>query len=102
MLDGISHFHLKFASDNNIRLIVEFINLCFRHNYVPTNISKGCIEPLIKDKLLDHSSINNYLLLLLLMGAHAGVAHRAQCAGKAYRFYKNTSERFSHFLKLHT
>ena len=25
-----------------------------------------------------------------------------QCAGKDYRFYENTSERYSHFLKLHT
>ena len=59
-IDGVSNYHLKYASMQFINLFTNFINLCFLHNHVPLKMTSGCIEPLLKEKLLDPTKLTNY------------------------------------------
>ena len=51
---------LKYANDNLVDNLVNFINLCFRHCYIPTELLKGEITPILKDKKGSISDSNNY------------------------------------------
>ena len=59
-IDGINSEHLKRASEKMLTLLKYFINSCFIHNYIPILITRGFIEPLLKDKMADSSVVENY------------------------------------------
>ena len=59
-IDSIYSQHLKFASKSLIELITLFVNGCLKHSYLPNTVTRGLISPILKDKLKDHSSLENY------------------------------------------
>ena len=63
--DGMGHdlIHsrlLKNANLNFINNIVVLLNCCFNHNFIPNEMLKGDILPIIKEKNGNISSSNNY------------------------------------------
>ena len=58
--DNLHSNHIKNLPDNFLRFILNFINGCLSHFYVPHMMSKGIIKPLIKDKYGDISALSNY------------------------------------------
>ena len=58
--DGIHSNILKHATYNFIENCTYFLNLCFMHCFLPPDILKGDISPIIKDKKGNKSDSSNY------------------------------------------
>ena len=58
--DMIHSNHLKFSPPLFVELLTELFNSFILHGYIPNEILKGVITPLVKDKLGNISSSNNY------------------------------------------
>ena len=58
--DKIHSNHLKFDSVLLIDLIARLFTAFIVHSFVPTNMVRGIITPIVKDKFGDLSSSNNY------------------------------------------
>ena len=63
--DGIHSNLLKNASDNFIDNIVVFFNFCYRHCYLPADLLRGNITPIIKNKRKDTCSSSNYRPIMI-------------------------------------
>lgn len=58
--DGLHSLFLKKASDEFLNYIVVFLNACFTHCYLPHDLLKGVINPVIKDKKGNITESTNY------------------------------------------
>src|SRR5215469_10441436 len=58
--DLIHLYHLKHGTDRLLRLVTKLLNSCEMHNFFPSEMLKGLINPIIKDEKKDLSDINNY------------------------------------------
>ena len=48
--DGVHSNHLKFASEYTVSILTMFLNSCLFHNYFPSNLLEGVINPILGDK----------------------------------------------------
>ena len=58
--DNIHSLLLKYSSDEFIQILVNFMNFCFCHCFLPIDILKGDIFPIIKDKKGSKNDPANY------------------------------------------
>ena len=58
--DGVAAEHLKFSHPSLICHLKNLFNLIMLHGYVPSNFGCGIIVPILKDRLGDVSSLDNY------------------------------------------
>ena len=58
--DGIHSFHIKYSSYKFKRFIHSFFNKCLSHNFIPKNMLKGEIQPVLKGSLAGKYSCSNY------------------------------------------
>ena len=58
--DGVHSNHLKFASEYAVSILTMFLNSCLFHNYFPSNLLEGVINPILKNKLGDKCASSNY------------------------------------------
>ena len=58
--DGINAEHLKYASDRLPALLSLLINSMFYHGYLPVNMLRVTLVPIIKNKAQSISSFDNY------------------------------------------
>lgn len=58
--DGLHSLFLKKASDELLDYIVVFLNACFTHCYLPRELLKGVITPVVKDKKKNITESTNY------------------------------------------
>ena len=58
--DGIHSNHFKYLSDFSFTKLRSFINYCFIHRYVPSDILKAVVRPVIKKKLGSRTDSTNY------------------------------------------
>ena len=59
-LDGISVEHLTYSHPSLICQLRKLFNLIMQHGYVPKNVGNGVVVPILKDRLGDVSSLDNY------------------------------------------
>ena len=59
-IDGISSEHLRYAHPSIVTHLKMLFNLMLLHGYVPDKFGCGIIVPLLKDRLGDVSSLDNY------------------------------------------
>ena len=59
-LDGISVEHLTYSHPSLICQLRKLFNLIMQHGYVPKNFGNGVVVPILKDRLGDVSSLDNY------------------------------------------
>lgn len=58
--DGIHSNHFKFASAMVSKHFAKFLSCCIVHGYLPSGLLYGVINPILKDKMGDHTSSGNY------------------------------------------
>ncbi|KAJ8711765.1 hypothetical protein PYW08_008719 [Mythimna loreyi] len=58
--DFLSIEHLQNAGVHLPRVLALFFNLCFSHTYLPHDLMKTLVVPIIKNRTGDASDINNY------------------------------------------
>ena len=58
--DGIHTNFLKRVSDSFLKVIVHFLNACYSHCYIPGELLKGDVNPVIKDVKGNTYESNNY------------------------------------------
>ncbi|XP_022837226.1 uncharacterized protein LOC111364552 [Spodoptera litura] len=58
--DGLSIEHLKNAGVHLPRILSMFYNLCLCHGYLPEELTKTIVVPIVKNKTGDISDKNNY------------------------------------------
>ena len=58
--DGLHSNHLKFLDAYSVEFIVNLFNACLAHQFVPPEMLKGIIRPIVKNKLGDLKSSANY------------------------------------------
>ena len=58
--DSISAEHFKYCGDNISILLSMLFTACFIHGYMPTEMTKSVLVPIIKDKAGDLGAKNNY------------------------------------------
>lgn len=58
--DGLSIEHLQYAGVHLPRVLSMFYTFCIRHNYLPADLMKTVVVPLIKNKTGDASDKSNY------------------------------------------
>ena len=63
--DGVHSNHLKFLSDENLTYLTDFFNMCFMHQYVPRQMMKAVVRPLIKNKFGDANDSSNYREIMI-------------------------------------
>jgi len=59
-LDGISVEHLTYSHPSLISHLRKLFNLIMQHGYVPKHFGSGVVVPILKDRLGDVSSLDNY------------------------------------------
>ena len=59
-MDGIHSNHLKFCSDSFSELLTQLFTSFIVHHFVPGNLTKGLINPTVKDKFGDLTCSDNY------------------------------------------
>ncbi|XP_026744251.1 uncharacterized protein LOC113505646 [Trichoplusia ni] len=58
--DGLSIEHLRFAGKHLPRVLAMFYNFCISHSYLPDDLMKTVVVPIIKNKTGDASDGSNY------------------------------------------
>jgi exonuclease III len=58
--DGLSIEHLKFAGTHMPRVLYMLFNFCVGHSYMPVDMMRTVVVPIIKNKTGDRSDISNY------------------------------------------
>ncbi|XP_063549136.1 uncharacterized protein LOC134756238 [Cydia strobilella] len=58
--DGLSIEHLKYAGIHLPRSLAMFFTLCLRHGYLPEQLTRTVVIPLVKNKTGDLSDFANY------------------------------------------
>ena len=58
--DGLHSSHLKFLDTYSVELIVNPFKACLFHQFVPPAMLNGVIRPIVKNKLCDLKSSDNY------------------------------------------
>ena len=58
--DNIHSNHLLLATNDFYSFLSNFFSMCFRHRYLPRDLLKGVILPLVKDQFGDKENIDNY------------------------------------------
>ncbi|XP_073948222.1 uncharacterized protein [Choristoneura fumiferana] len=58
--DGLSIEHLRHAGPHLPRVLAMFYSLCLRHSYLPVELMKTVVVPIVKSKVGDISDKNNY------------------------------------------
>lgn len=58
--DGLSIEHLRYAGPHICRLLSLLFNFCVSHSYLPTEMLKTIVVPIVKNKTGDVSSKYNY------------------------------------------
>ena len=58
--DGIHAHFLKQASDDFLFILCIFMNTCFTHCYLPKEMLRGSITPVIKDSKRNCTESSNY------------------------------------------
>ncbi|KAJ2946144.1 hypothetical protein O0L34_g5075 [Tuta absoluta] len=58
--DGLSIEHLQHAGPHLSRLLAMLFNFCVRHSYVPEELMRTVVVPIVKNKTGDISSKTNY------------------------------------------
>ena len=104
--DDIHSLLLLNASDLFIDNITYFLNLCFRHRFIPSNLLKGEISPIVKDKKGNKNDSANYRPimqssnLLKIFETHVlNILEDKLCFdSKQFGFTKNTSTTDACFL----
>lgn len=57
--DGLSIEHLKYAGVHLPRVLSMFFSLCLSHSYLPVDLMRTVVAPIIKNKTCDISDNNN-------------------------------------------
>ena len=63
--DNIPSCLLKEASDDFLDNLVVFMNLCFKHSYLPYQLLRGIINPVIKDNKKSNTTSSNYRPIMI-------------------------------------
>lgn len=58
--DGLSIEHLRFAGAHLPRVLAMFLNFCVSHAYLPSNLTRTIVVPIVKSKAGDHADLKNY------------------------------------------
>ncbi|KAL0809028.1 hypothetical protein ABMA28_012670 [Loxostege sticticalis] len=58
--DGLSIEHLRYAGVHLPRVLAMFYSLCISHSYLPEELTRTIVVPVIKNKTGDASDISNY------------------------------------------
>lgn len=58
--DGLSIEHLKYAGVHLPRILAMFFTFCIRHSYLPTDLMRTVVVPVIKNRTGDASDKTNY------------------------------------------
>lgn len=58
--DGLSIEHLKYAGVHVPRVLSMFFNMCISHSYLPDDLMKTIVVPIVKNKTGDISDKGNY------------------------------------------
>lgn len=58
--DGLSIEHLQSAGPHLPRVLCMFFNLCLSHSYMPDNMMRTVVVPIVKNKTGDNADKNNY------------------------------------------
>lgn len=58
--DNLSIEHLKYAGDHLPRVLALFYTLCISHSYLPADMMKTVVVPIVKSKTGNISDMNNY------------------------------------------
>ncbi|CAK1597452.1 unnamed protein product [Parnassius mnemosyne] len=58
--DGLSIEHLVHAGAHLPRVLAMFLSLCIAHQYLPTDLMKTIVVPILKNRTGDTSDLNNY------------------------------------------
>ncbi|XP_060810671.1 uncharacterized protein LOC106132899 [Amyelois transitella] len=58
--DGLSIEHLKYAGVHLPRVLALFFNFCLSHSYLPEDLMRTLVVPIVKNKTGDVSDLSNY------------------------------------------
>ncbi|XP_026315752.1 uncharacterized protein LOC113227094 [Hyposmocoma kahamanoa] len=58
--DGLSIEHLQHAGPHTCRVLAMFYSLCVNHSYLPADLMKTVVIPIVKNKTGDLADKNNY------------------------------------------
>ena len=58
--DGVHSLFLKNASEDILMKLAHFLNTCFVHCYLPTDLLKGNVTLIIKDRKGNNAKSNNH------------------------------------------
>lgn len=58
--DGLSIEHLQYAGPHISRILAMLYTFCIRHSYMPTDLMRTIVIPVVKNKTGDMSDKNNY------------------------------------------
>ncbi|RVE46368.1 hypothetical protein evm_008991 [Chilo suppressalis] len=58
--DGLSIEHLRHAGVHLPRVLSMLFNLCISHSYLPENLMRTVVVPIVKNKSGDHVNVSNY------------------------------------------
>lgn len=58
--DGLSIEHLRFAGPHLPRVLAMLFNFCISHGYIPSQMTKTIVVPILKNKTGDIADITNY------------------------------------------
>lgn len=63
--DGIHSHLLKFATYDLLCYVSQFMNMCFNHCYIPNDLLKGDIKPILKNVKGDVTDSSNYRPIMI-------------------------------------
>ena len=58
--DGLSIEHLKYAGVHMPRVLALFYTMCLNHSYLPADLIKTIVVPIVKNRTGDISDLGNY------------------------------------------
>ncbi|CAH2093831.1 unnamed protein product [Euphydryas editha] len=58
--DGLSIEHLQYAGSHLVRLLAMMYNICMSHSFMPSEMLRTVVVPIVKNKTGDLSDKNNY------------------------------------------
>ena len=98
------------ASDEFLNNLCIFLNLCYRHCYLPADLLKGDIDPTIKDKKKNLTESSNYrpvmqsscLLKIFEMHILGFLSEKISLNPRQFGFVKNSSTSDATFLLKNT
>ncbi|XP_013197335.1 uncharacterized protein LOC106140306 [Amyelois transitella] len=80
--DGLSIEHLLYAGVHLSRVLSMFFTFCIRHSYLPNELMKSIVVPIVKNKTGENSDICNYRpisLATVIAKVLDGVLERQLC-----------------------